>query len=82
MGCGAPSKRVEEWGLISFFFFVGGRGGGGIMKHRVRHMGLVGGFFAQGEMVTEYQKGCIGSNFRLHLKIVLFGSWFNLKTYF
>jgi hypothetical protein len=29
----------------------------------------------------EYQQGCTGSNFRLDLRIVLFGSWFNFRTY-
>jgi hypothetical protein len=61
-----------------------GGGGGGGMKHRVHHIGLVGGFLHRDEMVTKYQKGRIGSNFnfRLHLRVVLFGSWLNLKTYF
>jgi hypothetical protein len=30
----------------------------------------------------EYEKGHTGSNFRLDLRIVLFGSWFNLGPYF
>jgi hypothetical protein len=32
-------------------------------------------------MVTEYQKGHTGSNFKLHLRIILFGSRFNFMTY-
>jgi hypothetical protein len=33
-------------------------------------------------MDTEYQKGHIGSNFSLDLRIVLLGSSFNLRMYF
>jgi hypothetical protein len=34
------------------------------------------------ESPMEYQKGCAESNFKLDLRIVLFGSWFNLRMYF
>jgi hypothetical protein len=69
---------VEEWGLFNFCL---GREEGDYEASRTMYW-TSGWFFAHGEMATEYQKVRTGSNFRLHLIIVLFGSWFNLKMYF
>jgi hypothetical protein len=46
-------------------------------------MGLLDHFFTLKtcEGTDEYQKGHTGSNFSLDLRIVLFGSRFNLHTY-